>query len=95
MTSCCFCWQKSGKYKSRSEDVGGMVAVTESSGMAALQSQALTHHQPDESLNRSVHFDPEQLQVSSTYTLKVVAGLVAISASQKVLRWTWQIGEGY
>ena len=72
-----------------------MVAVTESSGMAALQSQALTHHQPDESLNRSVHFDPEQLQVSSTYTLKVVAGLVAISASQKVLRWTWQIGEGY
>ena len=70
-----------------------MVAVTESSGMAALQSQAQPHHQPDESLNRSVHFDPEQLQVSSTYTQKVIAGLV-ISASQKVLRWTWPIGEG-
>ena len=41
-----------------------MVAVTESSGMAALQSQAHPHHQPEESLNRSVHFDPEQLQVS-------------------------------
>ena len=64
-----------------------MVAVTESSGMAALQSQAHTHHQPDESLNRSVHFDPEQLQVSRTYTLKVIVGL-AVSASQKVLCWT-------